>query len=121
MGVKETHGGPGTNSKQKVVSKSREGMFKRDIKVPKVNQNPGPAHYFQNGIFDADKTRKNAHEFPRKVRVTIEDHIRPDYDGSAFYEDKGPGVKIKIRGALISNTTNEDPVDHTTIDHTVDR
>ena len=55
MGVKETHGGPGTNSKQKVVSKSREGMFKRDIKVPKVNQNPGPAHYFQNGIFDADK------------------------------------------------------------------
>ena len=38
---------------------------------------------------------------------------KPDYDGRAFYQDKGPGVKIKIRGALISNTTN--------VDHTVDR
>ena len=113
MGVKDTDGGPGTYTKSKSVSKSREGMFKRDIKIPKVNQNPGPAAYFQDGIFDADKTRKHAHEFPRKVRTTIEDHIRPDYDGSAFYEDKGPGVKIKIRGAMISNTTN--------VDHTVDR
>ena len=38
---------------------------------------------------------------------------KPDYDGRAFYQDKGPGVKIKIRGALITNTTNAD--------HTVDR
>ena len=38
---------------------------------------------------------------------------RPDYDGRAFYQDKGPGVKIKIRGALITNTT--------AVDHTVDR
>ena len=96
-------------------------MFKRDIKVPKVNPNPGPAHYFQDGTFDADKSKKHAHCFPRRIRTTIEDYIRPDYDGSAFYEEKGPGVKIKIRGAFISNTTNEDPVDHTVIDHTVDR
>ena len=113
MGVKETGGGPGSSTGIKHVSKSKSGMFKRDIKTERVNKNPGPAHYFQNGIFDSNSQPKKAYEFTRKVRTTIEDQVKPDYDGSAFYEDKGPGVKPKIRGAMILNTTNED--------HTVDR
>lgn len=37
--------------------------------------------------------------------------VRPDYDMSGFYRDKGPGVRPKIGGYTISNTGGTDLAD----------
>lgn len=86
-------------------------MFSKTNRNSKPKKVPGPGHYHQDGKFDGPGANGPKFTFQREQRVLPSEYlVRPDYDMSGFYRDKGPGVRKKIGGYTISNTGGTDMV-----------